>query len=93
LQALIDSGASGTTIPETLVPKLALRKISEIDTSGYDGRTARRSIYSADIVFLGFVFSKHPVVAVPRDYALIGRDILNRYKTILDGPRLEFAVE
>ena len=93
LQALIDSGASGTTIPDKLVSKLALRKIGETKASGYNGQVERRNIYSADILFLGFTFNKHPVVAVPRTYALIGRDILNRYKTILDGPRREFAVE
>lgn len=91
--ALIDSGASATTIPESLVPKLGLRKIGELNASGYDGQTEKRSIYSADIAFLGFTFNKHPVVAVPRPYALIGRDILNRYKTTLDGPVLQFAVE
>lgn len=92
LQALIDSGASGTLIPESLVSKLSLRKIATIKTSGYDGRVEWRSVYVADISFLGFTFDRHPVVAAPRTYALIGRDILNRYKTMLDGPRLEFSL-
>lgn len=94
LQALIDSGASGTLIPDSLVAKLALRKIGEVKASGYDAsKVEPRDLYAADIVFLGFRFDRHPVVAVPRTYVLIGRDLLNRYKTTLDGPRLEFVVE
>lgn len=91
--ALMDSGASGTTIPETLVSKLQLRKIGEINARGYNGQPELRGMYSADIAFLGFTFNKHPVMAVPRPYALIGRDILNRYKTTLDGPLLQFIVQ
>ena len=94
LQALIDSGASGTLIPESLVTTLALRKIGEIRASGYNSsRVYVLNLYAVDIRFLGFRFDRHPVVAVPRTYALIGRDLLNRYKTTLDGQRLEFTVE
>lgn len=94
LQALIDSGASGTVIPDSLVSKLSLRKIDEIRASGFDGKVEIRGVYVADIDFLGLRFNRHPVVAGPnRTYALIGRDILNRYTTTLYGPRREFAIE
>jgi hypothetical protein len=54
-------------------------------------------IYRVDLDFLGIPFAGH-VVAVPgppgdRLYALIGRDILNRYQTLLDGPASQFTVQ
>ena len=89
LEALVDSGASGTIVPESLALDLNLRKIGERTISGYDHRPERRSQYAVDIDFLGLLLRNFPVVAVPnRTYALIGRDILNRYVTTLDGPRL-----
>ena len=92
LPALIDSGASGTLIPDSLAAELSLRKIREKRVSGWDKRVESRSEYVANINFLGFMFPNQPVVGAARDYVLIGRDILNRYTTTLNGRQLEFSV-
>ena len=92
--ALIDSGASGTVIPDSLVTPLSLRKIREIPVTGVEGRRELRSMYVVDIGFLGFQFPSHPVIGIPRrTFALIGRDILNRHTATLRGRTLEFSVE
>jgi predicted aspartyl protease len=91
--ALIDSGADSTTIPEAVVHTLALRKRGEIPVSGAIGGHRTCGVYVVDLNFLGWVFRAHPVVALPnRDFALIGRDILNFYTATLAGPPLEFSV-
>jgi len=93
LQALVDSGASTTLIPVRLVNDLGLRKIKESAVSGYDGRKERRGVYVVNLEFSGLMFLNRPVVAIPnRDYALVGRDILNSHVTTLDGPRLELSI-
>lgn len=93
VRALVDSGASGTTIPTSVVSELALRKISEARVSGAIGSAEPRSVYVVDLDFVGVLLSNHPVVALAeKEYALIGRDILNRYVTTLNGPALEFSV-
>ena len=89
--ALIDSGASGTLIPESVVSGLSLRKIGERRASGVYSPPRMVPIYKVDLDFVGFDFQNHPVSTQPRDYALIGRDVLNRYLTELNGPRLEFS--
>lgn len=91
--ALIDSGAAGTTIPGALVTTLALRKVSEMLVSGATSAAQLYGVYVVDLNFLGLVFNKYPVVALPhRDYVLIGRDILNLYTTTLAGPPQEFSI-
>jgi hypothetical protein len=47
-----------------------------------------------NIDFLGLLFPDHPVTELDpaRQFALIGRDILNRYQTLLNGPASEFSI-
>jgi hypothetical protein len=33
------------------------------------------------------------VIAMPIDYAIIGRDLMNRYHILLDGPALRLTIE
>ena len=90
--ALLDSGCSCTVIPQTIVSRLSLRKIKNVQLNVATGTSGSYSQYVADIQFLGFVLPSFPVISLPKSYALIGRDILNRYTTTLDGPRLEFSI-
>ena len=92
--ALIDSGAGRTAIPGALVNDLNLRQISEASVSGLNpGQTEKYGIYLIDIECSGDSIDSLPVIAVPgKPYVLVGRDILNRRVTVLDGPRLEFSL-
>ncbi len=92
--ALIDSGASATLIPPSVIANLSLKKIGERKMSGVFGGPLLGPIYRVNLDFLGFIFRAYPV-AVPtrdRDYALIGRDVLNLYVTTFNGPRTEFSI-
>ena len=97
ISALIDSGASGTLIPRSAAQVLNLRQIGERRASGAFGPANMTQIYRVNLDFLGIAFPNH-VVATPgppgdRAYALIGRDILNLYQTLLNGPGLQFTVQ
>ena len=93
IPALLDSGCSCTVIPQPIVSGLSLRKIKNVSVNVATGAPGTYSQHVADIEFLGFVLPNFPVVSMPnKPYALIGRDILNRYTTTLDGPRLEFSI-
>lgn len=93
LSALIDSGADCTFIPDDIVTSLFLKKKRNMDIWGITKDVDHKGLYTVTIKFLNLEFPDHPVVSWGKDFVLIGRDIINRYKTILDGPSLQFSIE
>ena len=91
--ALIDSGAGVTTIPVSVVSNLGLQQVGEVFLRGAQGPRQKRWIYRITLDFLGNVFVGHPVVALDRDFILLGRDLLNRHRLLLDGPQLSFSID
>ena len=93
VSALVDSGASGTLIPQSVATTLSLPKIGERRVRLF-WPPRLKAIYRVDVDFWGLILQDHAVApSEDRPYALIGRDVLNRYRTLLDGPALEFSVQ
>jgi hypothetical protein len=92
----IDTGSYMTAIPETLVSELALVPASEHETTGYKrekkNEPQKHLTYFVDIALKGYSFPYTEVLAVDRQNVLIGRDILNQLKLILDGKNLMFEI-
>ena len=94
LPALIDTGASLTVIPHSVALLLSLRQFSKRTVTSANGQEEERPIFKADLSFLDFSFNDHPMVSLERrNYMLIGRDIMNRYRATFDGPSLQFSIE
>jgi predicted aspartyl protease len=95
--AIIDSGAAYTCVPVELVSDFQLEQRGEIDVVGTTGPSEVQGIYEINLEFLGLTFSCHPVLAgtgeITKEFILIGRDILNSYSVLLDGPNLIFTIE
>jgi len=88
--ALIDTGAYGTAIPWSVIERLNLQKVDEAEVKGYDQRD-----YQLKPVFSAHISIQHlkPLIirAIPiesDDYAIIGRDIINKWQLDLNGPGL-----
>lgn len=92
LEALIDSGASKTVIPENLIEKLQLVPVSEIDVEGYKKGKQKHWTYFVDVEFKGYSFPLTKVIAVNRKNVLLGRDILNQTILLLDGKKLSYDI-
>lgn len=93
IDALIDSGASRTVIPEATAQILNLRIIGEGKVGGaVTSQREMRTLYVTNLDFLGLNFPSHPVFGLPGPYALIGRDILNLYITTLHGPNNQYSL-
>jgi hypothetical protein len=64
----------------------------EIEVEGYDGR--RATLYCYDVIL--YVDQLHvaglSVIAFTEDYVLLGRDVLNLLKLLLDGPALSVEI-
>ena len=93
IPAVIDSGASHTTIPAHIAKKMRLAIRDKQDVTGATGQSVEAYEHLVNLSFLGLKFPNHVVWGIPRPYILIGRDILNRYKTILDGPIAHYSLE
>ena len=89
LVAILDTGADLSAIPERARPALGdLSGGSRVIRDASSTETHRPTIFT-DIVFDGTAMQKHEFAVLPIPYAIIGRDILNRYRILFDG--LEFS--
>jgi hypothetical protein len=89
----VDSGADISVIPFGFVPQLGLAPARRLLARGYDGREGSVITYYVDLAVQEFAFELVEVVATPRTDILLGRDILNRLKMLLDGKALTFELQ
>jgi len=97
LPAVLDSGAYKTCLPKSSILKLG----AGIDWTvskpcrGFSGPAQPMPCCRVSLRFpsCGRVFKDIEVIARDSDraYALIGRDILNQYRVVLDGPAEEWS--
>ena len=94
LPALLDTAADITVIPARVAEELQLIPLDEVPIGGFDGRVSWVSTF---LVQLALRQSPPKVIRVvaSRDepYVLLGRDVLNDYRAILDGPLLRLEIE
>ncbi len=90
---LLDSGAAITCVPLEIVKELGLRPVDQKEIKAYDGRSEKQYVYSAVIYLPTHESLITKVIGVKLNHALIGRDILNRWKLILNGPQKQLIVE
>lgn len=92
LQAKLDTGADITVIPHLVTGELRLIPAGRISISSFNGREEWRYTYFVNISFLGFELPLVEVISARRRDALLGRNILNLQKAILDGKTLSFEL-
>jgi len=99
-KALIDTGATITCVPESVIAELgrenlvATKKNVEGAFGGRQTQTEREA-YVLNIKLDKCYFHDIEVVVLPpdKDYALIGRDILNDFSITFDGPNSSWQVD
>ena len=94
--ALLDTGSSHTTLTPELVKALDVQpdlSLGAVRVSGAVSKGELSCQYRVDIELLSFRFDQVQVHTTRREYAIIGRDILDRVVLHLDGPRQEFYIE
>lgn len=92
-RGLIDSGAFKTVIPEEWVDRLGLLPVRTCSPQGYkiEEKKQEHKVYIARVTLKQYSFDVE-VIAARREYGLIGRDILNQLRLILDGKSLSFDI-
>ncbi len=90
--AQLDTAADRTLIPETLVQTLALPQLGTLLIGGVGGVQQAMATYPLLLAVHSLPPQTIEVVASPGEsWVLLGRDVLNSYRALLDGPQL--AVE
>lgn len=91
--ALIDSGADITVIPERIVSQLKLRRVDSMLASGFGKAMIEATVYSAILSIEGILKPTiYRILSWNEDYALIGRDLLNKLIAVLNGPSRELSL-
>lgn len=92
LRARLDTGADMTVLPQRAVGELRLLPASRVSVSSFDGREGLKYTYFVNLSFSNFEYKMVEVIDGKRPDALLGRDVLNKLKTVLDGKTLDFGL-
>jgi hypothetical protein len=93
LPAQIDTAADRTVIPGGLVARLGLVPLDELPVAGFGGQVLLVSTYFVEVTVRGQ--PPRPVEVLAHEgetYVLLGRDVLNHYRLMLDGPGLALEI-
>lgn len=87
--AQVDTAADLTVIPGRLVAELQLLPLDLVSALGFGGHLMTLPTYLVEIRVRELPPVQVKVLASPDEpYALLGRDVLNRFVVTLDGPNL-----
>ncbi len=93
-EAIIDTGASMTCLPRKLIDALGRDNLvyDELAVAGVIGMQHMRS-FVVDMEIAKCTFTRIEVIEIEKEFALIGRDILNNYILTFNGPGLTWSVD
>jgi Aspartyl protease len=87
---LIDSGADATLLPKSSVASLGLAGTGEwYRLMAFDGTTTEAEVVCADLVFMNVRF-RGRYLMLDAAVGVLGRDVLNHVRLLLDGPALRW---
>jgi hypothetical protein len=87
--AQLDTAADRTLLPDPVVQALALPQIGTIPIGGVGGITQTMPCYPVQMTIHNLPVQIVEVVAsAGESWVLLGRDVLNAHRLLLDGPRL-----
>jgi hypothetical protein len=88
----LDSGAEISVVPQSVVDALHLMPRRVMLTQGYNGTQSQWAAYMVDLEIEGCPVSDVEVIALPRQDAILGRDVMNCFIVTLNGKELVCAV-
>jgi predicted aspartyl protease len=93
LPAKVDSGADRTIIPAALAARLGLEEVERLVFAGLGGEPVELPVFHVRLRIHNLAPIAVDVAASDGEpHVLLGRDVLNRYKIVLDGPNLRLEI-
>jgi len=87
LTAIVDSGADNTMIPTSILDQLNVSKTQTAWMTGVSGGRVAVNLYWVFVQFGDFQPIYTEVIGIQnRDEVIIGRDIINQFTVLLNGP-------
>lgn len=92
VRMLIDTGADVTLIPRRSIEKIGSTPVAGVNCrlTSFDGTQSAVPAADVAMVFLGKVFQGR-FLLIDSDVSFLGRDILNDFTLVFDGPRLHWS--
>ncbi len=91
--AQLDHAADFSVLPDAVIEQLQLNPHGELEAMGLGRRVSVVTTYLVDIELHEFRHRSVKVNSSDEPFVLIGRDILNQHRVVLDGPRLKLEIE
>lgn len=88
--ALLDTGSDITAIPDKLADPLRLYPIGRLRLEDVEAKTTPVFTYAVQLTVAGVTIPRLEVILTGLDFAVLGRDVLNRFYLLLNGPELTF---
>ncbi|HRQ41374.1 MAG TPA: retroviral-like aspartic protease family protein [Chloroflexota bacterium] len=92
ISAILDTGADLTAVPETLVDRLNLFPTGRMVVEDVNGQTTVAETYMIKLKIADKTISEHKVLLTGLDFGIIGRDLLNTFYLLLNGPEGTFEL-
>ncbi|MGK7957659.1 MAG: retroviral-like aspartic protease family protein [Crocosphaera sp.] len=93
INAFINTGAVMTCVPESVLSSLGALTYSRITLKDFQGQKLSLKTYYINIKINDYEFEDVEVIAIPKEYAIIGQDILRNYKVIIDPTNNSWRME
>ena len=90
--ALLDTGSDITVVPAEWIDRLNLARAREIPIQGYDGQTKLIQAFDVILRMAEYRLVGLSVVALPMEHGILGRDVANLLRLLLDGPALTLEI-
>jgi hypothetical protein len=93
IAAQLDYAADRTLLPSDVAQSLVLPAIGSVFIGGVGGTVAEMTVYAVAIAVHQLPPRPVEVVAHPNEpWILLGRDVLNSHRVVLDGPQLALEI-
>lgn len=90
LSALLDTGSDITAIPDSLAQPLQLYPIGQIQLESVEATTTTVLTYAVHLTIGDLSIPRLEVILTGLDFIVVGRDVLNRFYLLLNGPEQNF---
>jgi hypothetical protein len=91
--AQLDTGADRTVMPEKLVQALGLPRIGRFEMEGLGGAIHVLFSFAVLLRVHDLSFQRLEAIACSdEEWILLGRDVLNNHRIVLDGPQLALEI-